>query len=196
MTITRVYLEAGKTWTFACAVDHPGWARRGKGEQGALDALIDYSDRYAAIVGRLSVSEELQVIGRLTGTMTTDFGAPDVAGPWDDELPQPHEVKALGQIWAAFDDTLRDAPAELRKGPRGGGRDRDEIADHVREAERAYAHKIGVKVAPRTPWPEQRAAILAGLTVTDQAWPTKYAIRRVAWHVLDHAWEIQDKSLS
>jgi hypothetical protein len=24
--------------------------------------------------------------------------------------------------------------------------------------------------------------------------PPRYAIRRIAWHVLDHAWEIEDKS--
>ena len=38
---TRVYLEKGKTWTFACAVDWPGWCRRGKGAQEALDVLDD-----------------------------------------------------------------------------------------------------------------------------------------------------------
>ena len=25
-------------------------------------------------------------------------------------------------------------------------------------------------------------------------WLPAYAIRRITWHVLDHAWEIQDKS--
>ena len=25
-------------------------------------------------------------------------------------------------------------------------------------------------------------------------WPVRYAARRIAWHVLDHAWEIEDKS--
>jgi len=25
-------------------------------------------------------------------------------------------------------------------------------------------------------------------------WPARYAIRRSAWHALDHAWEIEDRS--
>jgi hypothetical protein len=85
----------------------------------------------------------------------------------------------------------------LRKGPRGGGRDRDKIVDHVSEAERAYAPKAGIRVPPRTPWPEHREIILTGLRADDPAgakWPLRYLIRRMAWHVLDHAWEIEDRS--
>jgi hypothetical protein len=194
--MTRVYLEVGKTWTFACAIDHPGWQRRGKGELAALEALEDYRSRYGDAVGS-APEGELHVVGTVVGTMTTDFGAPDVAGPWDDEPLQPGEVVALDACWQALDRAVLEASAELRKGPRGGGRDRDQVVDHVREAERAYARKLGARVTPRTPWPEQRAAILAALPeASEQAWPVKYAVRRLAWHVLDHAWEIEDKSLT
>jgi hypothetical protein len=24
-------------------------------------------------------------------------------------------------------------------------------------------------------------------------WPPRYVVRRAAWHVLDHAWEIEDR---
>ena len=35
-----------------------------------------------------------------------------------------------------------------------------------------------------------------GEIATSSGWPVRYAIRRMAWHVLDHAWEMQDKDLS
>ncbi len=79
---------------------------------------------------------------------------------------------------------------------RGGGRDRDAVADHVRESERNYGRTIGVRVPPRAPWPEQRGAILTGVRAggTDGSWPLRYAVRRFGWHVLDHAWQIEDNS--
>lgn len=191
--MVRVYLEVGTPWVFACAVDHPGWQRRGKGEAAALEELESYRDRYAAVVGR-PLDGELQVLGTLPGTATTSFGAPDVRGPWDDEALLPHEVPDLLACWEAFDRVVTASSAELQKGPRGGGRDRDGIADHVREAERAYGRKVGARVPPRTPWVDQRAALAEALRgAGDTAWPRKYAARRIAWHVLDHAWEIEDK---
>jgi hypothetical protein len=65
----------------------------------------------------------------------------------------------------------------------------------VREAERAYSAKIAQRIAPRTAWVEQRELIVRQLErdATDQVWPARYALRRIAWHVLDHAWEIEDK---
>jgi len=191
-----VYLETGRTWTFAAAVSWPGWCRRGKGEEAALEELLAYADRYRAVVGAGFDPGELHVIGHLTGTATTEFGAPDVPGPWDEQAPSDQEVEVLGQCWDAFDRAVATASAQLQKGPRGGGRDRDGIVDHVREAERAYGRKIGARVPPRTPWPEQRAAILAALRTPTGPWLPRYAVRRIAWHILDHAWEVEDKSLS
>lgn len=199
--MTRVYLEQGRTWTFAGAVDWPGWARRGKGDEAALEQLAAYADRYAAAVPSFSFGE-LQVIGRLPGTATTDFGAPDARGPWDDEpLTEGEPARLAGIVqdcWAALDAAVAGASAELRKGPRGGGRDRDAVVDHVREAERSYGRKIGVRVPPRSPWHDQRAWISAAIKVgaPDAGWPLRYYVRRSAWHVLDHAWEIQDKKLT
>lgn len=152
---TRVYLEVGKTWVFAAALDWPGWCRRGRGEEAAIDTLLDYADRYAPVAGDGFALGELSVVGRVTGTMSTDFGAPDAHGPWDDEPLSPAEAARqaglLDASWRYFDRVVHDSPAELRKGPRGGGRDRDGIADHVREAERSYGRKVGPRVPPRTP---------------------------------------------
>ncbi len=189
----RLYLEVEKTWAFACAIDHPGWQRRAKGEAEALEELERYRDRYAAAVGVAPVGE-LQVVATVPGTATTGFGAPDVRGPWDDEQVTQAELGAVAACWTAFDRIAAVASAELAKGPRGGGRDRDEVVAHVVEAERSYGRKVGVKVPPRTPWGDQRSALVAGLA-DGGAWPAKYAARRIAWHVLDHAWELEDKTL-
>jgi hypothetical protein len=195
-----VYLENGKTWTFACSLDFPGWCRRGKGEDAAVEALLDYVPRYRKVAGSRWRPGEVEVIGRIKGDATTDFGAPHIVGRWDREEVSPADRRAqlrlLEKCWGYFDGAVASAPASLRKGPRGGGRDRDKIADHVREAERAYAPKYGIRVPPRTPWPEHRDMIMAGLRsgADDPAWPFAYVVRRIAWHVLDHAWEIEDRS--
>lgn len=197
---TRVVLEIGRTWVFASALDWPGWCRRGKGEHAAIDILLGYADRYAAIVGDAFTPGEPQVVERLPGTSTTDFGAPDAKGLVDGEPLDSAEAERLATVldacWRGFDRIVAGAPAQLRKGPRGGGRDRDAIVDHVREAERSDGRKIGVRLPPRTPWQDQRVAVLDVLRAgaPDGAWPARYAFRRVTWHVLDHAWEIEDKS--
>jgi hypothetical protein len=105
-----------------------------------------------------------------------------------------------------FDEVAAASPAELRKGPRGGGRDRDEIVDHVIAADTAYARKLGVKrkqpvindVSAREELREAVAAVVGGPSdgspVLPNGWTTRYAARRIAWHVLEHAWEMQDRA--
>lgn len=199
--MTEVYLEQGRTWTFACALDWPGWARRGKGDEAALEALLAYADRYAAVVGSFEPGD-LHVVGTLPGNATTDFGAPDARGAWDE---QPLDAAGctrfadlLGACWVAFDRIVAASPPELRKGPRGGGRDRDAVVDHVRESERSYGRMLGVRAPPRTPWEQQRSALVEAVRAgaPDGRWPVRYAVRRFAWHVLDHGWEIEDKRIS
>src|SRR3954447_15767345 len=207
----RVAMECGRTWTFATALDWPGWCRRARtsaGQEAALDILLEYADRYATVLraaGLLTAKKRFppgqpDLVGSVPGNATTDFGAPAVAGPWDDEPLDAKEkkrrVELLQACWDAFDRSVAGSAATLVKGPRGGGRDRDKIADHVRDAERAYARKLGLQLPPRTPWPEQRAAIVDAIIEAENdtgRWPLRYGINRTAWHVLDHAWEIEDK---
>lgn len=200
MKSLRIYFENGKRWAFACAVDWPGWCRRERGEEAALDMLLDYADRYSEAVGVAVPKGSVEVIGRVPSRSgMADFGAPGAVGPWDDEPMSARELRRqLGLLegsWAYLDGVAAVSPAELRKGPRGGGRDRDPMMRHVQEAERAYSPKVGCRVPPRTPWEEQRNMILEGLRSApkDSAWPVRYTIRRMAWHVLDHAWEMQDR---
>jgi hypothetical protein len=201
--VIRVGLEVGKTGVFASALDRPGWCWRGKGEEAALVALMEYTDRYAAVAGSAFRSGTPQVVGRVEGDATTDFGAPGTVGQWDDEpWPGPEAARQVGLLqdcWRAFDGAAAAAPAVLPKGPRGGGRDREGIIEHVREAERSYGRKIGAWMPPRTPWPERRAALSQALVEGEAGsgtrWPRRYLERRAAWHVLDHSWELEDKSV-
>jgi hypothetical protein len=203
----EIYLEQGAKRTFACAVAWPGWARSGKGDEAAIEELSTYGPRYAAVAARAGVRlpsrPDFSVIEWLPGTATTDFGAPDVAATAD-SIPLraadlTRQVRLLQAAWETFDEVAAAAPAELRKGPRGGGRDRDEVVRHVHEVERAYARKLGVRHPPlradgalEALRADEVSALLSGATVG--GWSAAYAIRRIAWHVLDHAWEIQDKS--
>lgn len=199
MPTTRVYFEEGTTSVFAAALEWPGWCRRAKNRDLALEALLDYQERYARIVTTRFTPGRLEVIGSVKGNATTDFGAPGVRGPWDDEAFTVKDVKRhvglLQDCWTSFDAVVEFSSAVLTKGPRGGGRDRDDIARHVQEAERVYCSKLGTRVAPRTPWLDQRALVTQTLLAgaPDASWPSRYSIRRMAWHVLDHLWEIEDK---
>ncbi|MHB8378496.1 MAG: hypothetical protein ACYDB2_01075 [Acidimicrobiales bacterium] len=199
MARSRVYVEEGKDTVFAISLEWPGWCRRAKTTDLAVAALDDYRDRYATIVTTPFRPGPFEIIGTIKGNGTTDFGAPDARGPWDEAELTPRELDRqldiLQDCWNYFDAVVENAPPTLRKGPRGGGRDRDGVVAHVREAERAYCSKVGFRVAPRTPWDEQRDVVLTTLrTGTQNAkWPVAYAIRRCAWHVVDHAWEIEDK---
>jgi len=107
---------------------------------------------------------------------------------------------------AAFDQIAAASLAELRKGPRGGGRDRDQLIGRVIGAETAYARKLGIKrkqsvTGDNAAIGELRAAIAAvvgassdGSPMVPGGWTTRYAARRIAWHVLEHAWEMQDRA--
>jgi hypothetical protein len=202
---------------FACALEWPGWCRSGKSETHALEMLASYADRYAAVAQEAgipfstSLTNDFEVVERLTGTAGyTDFGTPGAIAT-SDRLPlaaveaERHAALIRG-AWAVFDRIAAAAPAELRKGPRGGGRDRDMIVDHVLGAEAAYARTLGLK--HRQPARDDAAAIAAlrnelfallsapsdGTPLKPKGWPPRYAARRLAWHVLDHAWEIEDRS--
>lgn len=151
--------------------------------------------------------ESFAVVERVRGGGTTDFGAPGEAATLEHDAPTPAEARRLAAIveaaWAMLDAIVASAPQSLRKGPRGGGRDRDPIVTHALNAEREYARRIGVRLpAPglgdHAAIESFRAAVLAAIRAGDRhagvAWPVRYAVRRIVWHVLDHAWEIEDRS--
>lgn len=215
MPATRVYLEHGAKRVFACALDWPGWCRLGRTEHEALARLAEYAPRYAVVAAAASVAfpadiaSDLEVIERLEGSATTDFGAPGAVAAADSAPAAEEETARLVALvtasWAVLDEVAARAPQSLAKGPRGGGRDRDRMLQHVLGAEASYARKLGVALrqpafddAPAVE--ELRQAIASALrerlpaaAVAGKSWPPRYAARRIAWHVLDHAWEMEDR---
>jgi hypothetical protein len=210
-----VYIESGAKKVFACAIDFPGWCRSGKDEQAALEALAAYAPRYAEVAKLAKVAfpsgtPTFEVVERVKGTGATDFGIPHEIPNADAEpltaRQAARQVALMEAAWALLDKVAKTAPAELRKGPRGGGRDRDKMHDHVLGAEAAYARQLGIK----HPQPElgDTKAIKAlrddiakalrgasdGSPLRPKGWPPRYALRRITWHVLDHVWEMQDRS--
>jgi hypothetical protein len=210
--VTRVYLEVGKNRVFASAADWPGWSRSGKDETLALEALAAASPRYAvaAKAARITFAPgtKFEVVERLPGNATTEFGAPGAIAKAESKRLTKKEAGRLSALvaasWTVLDRVVEKAPPSLRKGPRGGGRDRDKIVAHVLDAEIAYAGKLGLRLQPPAAGDaaavrEHRNAIVAALRagtkgVTERGWPARYAARRMAWHALDHAWEIEDRS--
>jgi hypothetical protein len=194
----RVYLEVGGKRTFASAADWPGWSRSGKDESLALENLAAYAPRYAKVakLARLELPDEPDfiVVEQMKGNATTDFGAPGV--PAKDEArrisaaERTRMVALLEACWKYLDRVRAKAPEELRKGPRGGGRDREKMYQHVLDAEVGYAPAIGLKLKQ-----PDRGALLDAIRnpLGDTKWPAPYAVRRIAWHALDHAWEMEDR---
>jgi hypothetical protein len=219
-----VYVEAGQKRAFAGAIDWPGWCRGARDESSALQALVAYGPRYARVLRPAGIALEppaatsdLAVAERLTGNATTDFGAPDRAPSADsrplEETDRDRFAAILSACWAAFDTAARDASGtQLRKGPRGGGRDVDAIVQHVLDAERSYLRRLGWKAEPvrdehRSEQIRRvRESIVDALSAATRGelptrgprggalWLPRYAVRRIAWHVLDHAWEIEDRA--
>jgi hypothetical protein len=183
--------------------------------------------RYAKALGRRSVAGEfaaprkassLRVVERLQGNATTDFGAPGIPPAADDrpldDAEAKRQVALLEACWAAFD---RSAAAgvgkELRKGPRGGGRELDAIVRHVMGADAGYLAQMGDRFPFRddqgvTPglatglrstivealWARVRGEPARKPRRSGAHWPPRYFVRRSAWHALDHAWEIEDRA--
>lgn len=214
-------MESGAKRVFAGAIAWPGWSRSGKTEELALEALMAYAPRYAEVVKGFRPAfrppSDHHVVERLRGDATTDFGAPSQT-PKADRLPVDAKElarlkKVLEAAWAAFDEAAEGARGKkLKTGPRGGGRSLAKIVGHVVAAEGGYVRTILGKAPEvderraRSMAPVVRSVALEALTraVTEglpekgprggKLWTPRFFVRRAAWHVLDHAWEIQDRS--
>jgi hypothetical protein len=216
----KAYLEIGKRRVFAVALDWPGWARSARYEDDAVQGLVEYGPRYVASIGALAKGLDLPlqpadvaIVERVEGNSTTDFGAPDVITTFDRKPPTEVELEPLiGLLQAAWDafDVAADAAEgkTLRpSGPRGGGRSIERMREHVRESDAGYSSAIGGRRGGEgASWTQVQEAFIAAVKARargelpdvgprgGERWPARYAIRRSAWHALDHAWEIEDRS--
>jgi hypothetical protein len=219
--VIDVIVETGSKRVFASAVEWPGWSRSGKTQQDALEALVAYAPRYMSAIGTKfglkapTDASAFRVVERTKGNATTDFGAPGVAGKTDTvPVSGPDLIRMRALLiagWTAFDEGVRRAKGKkLAKGPRGGGRSLTGIVEHVRDAEATYLGGLG---APLRTSARGQALIDATRNAAVNAigasahgeipakgprggvrWTARFFLRRDLWHILDHLWEIEDRS--
>ena len=216
----RVMVEKGKKKkAVASAFDWPGWDRSAKTEGDAVAVLATYRQRYATVAQRAGLADEfgaagdLAVVERLDGTGMTDFYGVSArsAGPEYEQMSEAEcerKIALLRACWGYFDDVASRVSQELRKGPRGGGRDRDRIVRHANGAEiDEFAKKVGVLTeldALQNPVElrAHRDAFCEAIReynargASARTWTVQFVIRRCAYHMLDHAWEMEDRDLS
>lgn len=216
----RVTLETGPKGKKVAAVapDWPGLERGAKTGEEAIEKLRAYLPRYsrvaklASLDAEFGASEGVDVVEQYPGTGSTDFwgisfafSSIDRQGMSADELDR--ELRLMQACWAFFDDVRGRVSAELRKGPRGGGRDRDRIVLHLFANEQDWAKGLGVVT------PDDAMLTAEGMKAHRDAycqairdyhsqgkiagkWPLRYLIRHTAFHTMDHAWEMEDKDLT
>jgi hypothetical protein len=217
----RTVLERGPKGkrVVAFALDWPGWSRGAKTPEEALATLESYRQRYRRVATRARMTKEfdeagpLEVIEDRVGTGSTDFwGISFSPCSLEQGQMEDHEftrkVKLLRSSWSYFDDVAARVSPEMRKGIRGGGRERDEIIRHTRGTEiELFAKKVGVRVPEGTALSGEtllayREDYVAALRehhkgrTSLRTWTLPFLIRHSAFHVMDHAWEMEDKDLS
>jgi hypothetical protein len=204
----------------AFAVDWPGWSRGAKTPEAALELLESYRERYRPIVVAAKLAKEfdaaglLKVVADQVGPGSTDFWGISFA-PSDVE-PEPmgdaeldRKITLLRACWKHFDAVGSRVSAEMRKGPRGGGRERDEIIRHVIRVESLdFAKRLGLREAEdsvltpkglrdyRDEYVATMRAYNAGGGKRLRSWNLPFLIRHSAFHTMDHAWEMEDKDLT
>ena len=217
----RTVLERGpkgkKVVVFA--IDWPGWSRGDRTPDLSLATLESYRERYrpialaAGMVDEFDAAGPLDVIEDRAGTGSTDFWGISFSPSGSEQGPMgdteiDRKIKLLRACWAFFDSVAARVSAEMRKGPRGGGRDRDTIIRHtIRVESEDFAKRLGLRI------PEGGALTVDGLVAYREAyvaaihaynrgegkrmqsWTLPFLIRHSAFHVLDHAWEMEDKDL-
>ena len=203
----------------AFAIDWPGWSRGAKIAEAAIETLEAYRARYrpvAALAGLEAEFDEagdLEIVEDHVGTGSTDFWAISFAASSFETGPMAPEeldrkLALLEAAWRFFDETGARVSAAMQKGPRGGGRDRDEIIAHVLRNEQGdFARRVGVPepaevMVDPAAVREHRAAFLAGIrernvpgAMAGRNWTIPFLVRHTAFHALDHAWEMEDKDL-
>lgn len=216
----RVMVEIGPKGkkVVAVAPDWPGLERGGKTEEAAIERLCSYIPRYATVTklagmeAAFATSADINTVEHYIGTGSTDFWGISFAFSSIDQQRMSSEVlerelTLMQACWTFFDDVRSRVSPEMRRGPRGGGRDRDRIVHHIFANEQDWAKGLGVNT------PDGAMLTSEGLKAHRDAychairdyhsqgklagkWPLRYLIRHTAYHTLDHAWEMEDKDLT
>ena len=219
----RTVIERGpkEKRSVAFGIDWPGWSRGAKSAELALETLESYRERYRPIADLAGLEREfdtagpLEIIEEKVGTGSTDFWgisfSPSATehGPMS-EAELERGITLLRACWGFFDGVTARVSPEMRKGPRGGGRDRDRIIRHtIRTESEDFAKQVGIRIPEEgalTPdgLRQHREAYIAAMRAYNagqverrmRSWTLPFLIRHSAYHTLDHAWEMEDKDLS
>ena len=216
----RAILEVGaKRRVVAGALDWPGLDRWGTSEDDALGKLSSYHPRYAGVAERAGMGSAfarargVAVLERVPGSSSTDFwGIAHVPSQIErDVLPAAdleRRLDLLRACWGYFDDVAARVSADLHPASRGGGRGRDSIVRHVYGTEPGqFSRKVGVRTeldVVLTPdgLARHRQQYLDAIRAYNaegnpaRTWPIQFLVRRTAHHVMDHAWELEDRDLA
>jgi hypothetical protein len=204
----------------AFALDWPGWSRGAKQVELAVDTLESYRERYRPVAALAGMGDEFDGAGPLEivedglGTPSTDFWGISFSpsSTEQDPMGEPELERAIALLracWAFFDDVAARVSPEMRKGPRGGGRDRDQIIRHtIRTESEDFAKSVGLRVPEEgalgpDSLREYREKYVAAMRAYNVGEVTRmksrslaFLIRHSAFHTLDHAWEMEDKDLT
>jgi hypothetical protein len=205
----------------AFSLDWPGWSRGAKSAELALETLESYRERYGpvAVIARMGqefdAAGPLEVVEDRVGTGSTDFWGISFSPSSTEQEPMgeaelERKITLLQASWTFFDDVAARVSPEMRKGPRGGGRDRNRIIRHtIRTESEDFAKRVGLQIpeeAALTPegLRQHRETYVAAMRAYNagkiekrmRSWTLPFLIRHSAFHTLDHAWEMQDKDLS
>jgi len=219
----RTVIERGPKGkrSVAFSLDWPGWNRGAKSPELALETLESYRERYRPVAELAEMAREFDAAGPIevvedrVGPGSVDFWGISFSpsstehGPMT-EAELERAITLLKASWAFFDGVAGRVSLEMRKGPRGGGRDRDRIIRHViRNESEEFAKQVGLRIpeeAALTPdglrqhretYVEAMRAYNAGeVEKRMRSWSLPFLIRHSAFHNLDHAWEMEDKDLS
>jgi hypothetical protein len=204
----------------AFSLDWPGWSRGAKTAELALETLESYRDRYRPVADLAGMSREFDAAGPLevvedkVGTGSTDFWGISFSPSATEQGPMgeaefERAITLLRAAWAFFDGVAARVSPEMRKGPRGGGRDRDRIISHtIRTESEDFAGRVGLRIpegAALTPdgLQQHRKAYVEAMRAYNageferlmRSWTLPFLIRHSAYHTLDHACEMEDKDL-
>ena len=202
--------------TFVWAVDWPGWCRSGKDRDLAIASLLDHAGRYAKVAKTAGLDfpdvddATLRTVESVEGNGGTEFGVPSRITKSDARTVTRGRGRAPGKPGRGRLDGLRprgrEAPPTAAQGTprrrprhRQGGRPRHRGRQRLRPRDRpqVQAAQPGRSSRRRA----ERKAVLDvlrqpsdGSPLADRRWTLRYAARRIAWHALDHAWEIEDRT--
>src|SRR4029453_8434103 len=149
----------------ALGIDWPGGRGGARSAELALETLESYRERYRPVPGLAGMAREFDAAGPLeivedrVGTGSTAFWGISFSpsaieqGPMG-EAELERGITLLRACWAFFDGVAARVSPEMRKGPRGGGRDRDQLTRHtIRTESEDFAKQVGLRIPERAALP-------------------------------------------